>query len=69
MKKLCASSISILLLNFSLIMCCLTEPTCFWRIKNSEDNDVDLRNDCGFYLWTHEGPIEDNLYNDIIYFR
>ncbi|XP_052023375.1 vomeronasal type-2 receptor 116-like isoform X2 [Apodemus sylvaticus] len=69
MKKLCGSSISIFLLSFSLILCCLTEPICFWRIKNNEDNDVDLRNDRGFYLWTHEGPIEDNLYNNMIYFR
>ncbi|XP_052022453.1 vomeronasal type-2 receptor 116-like isoform X2 [Apodemus sylvaticus] len=69
MKKLCAFSISFLLLTFSLSWCCLTEHICFWRIKNSEDNEDDLRNDRGFYIWTHEGPIEDNLYNNIIYFR
>ncbi|XP_052019883.1 vomeronasal type-2 receptor 116-like isoform X2 [Apodemus sylvaticus] len=69
MKKLCAFTTSFLLLKFSLILCCLTEPTCFWRIKNSEDNDVDFRNDHGYYLWTQEGPIEDNLYNKMIDFR
>ncbi|XP_052019491.1 vomeronasal type-2 receptor 116-like isoform X2 [Apodemus sylvaticus] len=69
MKKLCAFSISFLLLTFSLILCCLTEPICFWRIKNSEDNSGDLRNDCGFFLWTMEEPIEENFYNEIIDYR
>ncbi|XP_052019516.1 vomeronasal type-2 receptor 116-like isoform X2 [Apodemus sylvaticus] len=69
MKKLCAFTISFLLLKFSIILCCLTEPLCFWRIKNSEDNDGVMRSDCGFFLWTTEEPIEDNLYNKIIDFR
>ncbi|XP_052011429.1 vomeronasal type-2 receptor 116-like isoform X1 [Apodemus sylvaticus] len=69
MKKLCAFITSFLLLKFSLILCCLTEPICFWRIKNNEDNDVGLKNDCGVDLWTIEGHIEENLYNKIIDFR
>ena len=67
MKKLCGFTISFFLLTFSLILCCLTEPICFWRIKNSEDNGGDLRNDCGFTLWTTE-PIEKNFY-DLVDFR
>ncbi|XP_052019495.1 vomeronasal type-2 receptor 116-like isoform X2 [Apodemus sylvaticus] len=69
MKKMCACTISFLLLKFSLILGCLTEPICFWRIKNSEDNDGDLRSDCGFFLWTTEELIEDNWYKEIIDFR
>ena len=70
MKTLGAFTISFLLLKFSLIFSCLTEPfCCFWRIKNSEDNGGDLRNDCGFTLWTMEEPIEENFYNEIIDFR
>ncbi|XP_017445187.1 vomeronasal 2 receptor, 5 isoform X2 [Rattus norvegicus] len=69
MKKLCAFTIAIFSLKFCLILCSLTEPNCFWRIKSSEDNDGDLRSDCGFVLFTHEGPIPEDFYNDIINFR
>ncbi|XP_052023911.1 vomeronasal type-2 receptor 116-like isoform X2 [Apodemus sylvaticus] len=69
MKKLCAFSISFLLLKFFPFLCCLTEPICFWRMKNNEDNDGDLRSDCGFLLLPEEGPVEDYLYNKMIDFR
>ncbi|XP_032772215.1 vomeronasal type-2 receptor 116-like isoform X3 [Rattus rattus] len=68
MKKLCAFTAAFLFLKFSLILCNLTELNCFWRIKNSEDNYGDLRNDCGFVLLIFEEPIE-NFYNYIIDFR
>ncbi|XP_063136801.1 vomeronasal type-2 receptor 116-like isoform X4 [Rattus norvegicus] len=57
MKKLCAFTIAFFSLNFSLIFS-LTEPNCFWRIKKNEDDDGDLRGDCGFLLFTFEKPIE-----------
>ncbi|XP_032772237.1 vomeronasal type-2 receptor 116-like isoform X2 [Rattus rattus] len=69
MKKLCAFTIVFFSLKFSFILCSLTEPSCFWRIKRSEDNDGDLRSDCGFVLFTLESPIEENFYNSIINFR
>ncbi|XP_052021293.1 vomeronasal type-2 receptor 116-like isoform X2 [Apodemus sylvaticus] len=68
MKKLSIFAISFLLLMLSFILCCLTEPKCFWRVKNSEDNHGDMRTDCGFFLRTIEGPI-DNIYDDIFEFR
>ena len=68
MKTLCAFTVSFLLLKFSFIMCCLTEPICFWRIKNSEDNGGDLRSDCGFVLRTME-VVGENFYNEAIDFR
>jgi vomeronasal 2 receptor len=69
MKQLCAFTISFLLLKFSLILCCLTEPICFWRIKNSEDDDRDLQRECHFYLWAIDKPIEDDFYNIVYNFR
>ncbi|EDL20867.1 mCG16526, isoform CRA_f [Mus musculus] len=69
MKKLCAFTISFLSLKFSLILCCLTEASCFWRIKNSEDSDGDLQRECHFYLWVIDKPIEDNFYNSVLNFR
>ncbi|XP_052022545.1 vomeronasal type-2 receptor 116-like isoform X2 [Apodemus sylvaticus] len=69
MKNICAFTISFLLLKFSLIWCCLIEPICFWRIKNTEDNYGDLRSDCGFFLFTTEEPVEDYFYTDILNFR
>ena len=69
MKKLCAFTISFLSLKFSLILCCLTEASCFWRIKNSEDNDGDLQRECHFYLGAVDKPIEDNFYNSLLKFR
>ncbi|XP_017454580.1 vomeronasal 2 receptor 69 isoform X1 [Rattus norvegicus] len=64
MKKLCAFTVSFLFLKFSLILCSFTELSCFWRMKNSEDSDGDLRSDCGFVLLTTKKNIED-FYNDI----
>ncbi|XP_021044808.1 vomeronasal type-2 receptor 116-like, partial [Mus pahari] len=69
MKQLCAFNISFCLLRFSLILCCLTEPICFWRIKNSEDNDGDWQSDCCFYLTTTDEPVEENFYNLIFDLR
>ncbi|XP_036011326.1 vomeronasal type-2 receptor 116-like isoform X5 [Mus musculus] len=69
MKKLCDFTPSFLLLKFSLILCSLTEPSCFWRIQNNEDNNGDLRGDCGFVLLTQEGPIDEKFYNYVINFR
>ncbi|XP_038948402.1 vomeronasal 2 receptor, 67 isoform X3 [Rattus norvegicus] len=70
MKKLCAFTVAFLFLKFSVILCRtqLTEPNCFWRIKNSEDNDGDLQNDCGFILFTFKGRIEENFYNKLLNF-
>ncbi|EDL20664.1 mCG8161, isoform CRA_b [Mus musculus] len=69
MKQLCAFTISLLFLKFSLILCCLTEPSCFWRIRNSEDSDGDLQRECHFYLWKTDEPIEDSFYNYDLSFR
>ncbi|XP_032772223.1 vomeronasal type-2 receptor 116-like isoform X2 [Rattus rattus] len=69
MKKLCAFTVAFLFLKFSVILWSLTEPSCFWRIKNSEDKDGDLESDCGFFVFTLEGPIEENYYNHNINFR
>ncbi|XP_021045052.1 vomeronasal type-2 receptor 116-like isoform X2 [Mus pahari] len=69
MKKLHYFTIFFSLLKFSLTLYSLTEPSCFWRIQSNEDKDGDLRSDCGFVLFTHEGPIEENFYNNAISFR
>nr|XP_034345298.1 vomeronasal type-2 receptor 116-like isoform X3 [Arvicanthis niloticus] len=68
MKKLCAFTISFSLLKFSLILCSLTEPLCFWRIKYNFDNDGDLKSDCGFFLLTGGWSIEKNFYNRVLNF-
>ncbi|XP_076778363.1 vomeronasal type-2 receptor 116-like isoform X2 [Arvicanthis niloticus] len=69
MKKLCAFSIAFLLLKFSLILCSLTEPFCFWKIKNNVDNDGDLSSDCGFQLIAAEKSIEKKYSHYYFYFR
>nr|AAI66002.1 Vomeronasal 2, receptor, 122 [synthetic construct] len=69
MKQLCTFTISLLFLKFSLILCCWSEPSCFWRIKKSEDNDGDLQRECHFYLWKTDEPIEDSFYNYDLSFR
>ncbi|GAB1303410.1 Vomeronasal 2, receptor 16 [Apodemus speciosus] len=40
--------------------------TCFPEIKNYEDNDGDLRSDCGFLLGTLQGPIEEDFIRIIL---
>ncbi|XP_076783958.1 vomeronasal type-2 receptor 116-like isoform X1 [Arvicanthis niloticus] len=67
MKKLFAFTISFLILKFSLIFCSLTDPGCFWRIKNNEDDDGDLRNDCGFVLVVDTQPIDKLYYYNTIF--
>uniref|UniRef100_A0A8C6GNI7 G-protein coupled receptors family 3 profile domain-containing protein n=1 Tax=Mus spicilegus TaxID=10103 RepID=A0A8C6GNI7_MUSSI len=69
MKQLCAFTISLLFLKFSLILCCWSEPSCFWRIKNSEDNDGDLQRECHFYLWATDKPIKINYLYLVLNFR
>ena len=69
MKNLCAFNIFFLLLKFSLTLCGLIEPVCFWRIKNSEENDGDSKIDCAFSIFAVEGPVEDYFYGKTIGFR
>ncbi|XP_005081390.1 vomeronasal type-2 receptor 116-like isoform X2 [Mesocricetus auratus] len=69
MKKLSVFIISFLLLKFSLILCSLAEDSCFWRIKHNEEDDGELRTDCGFILFTIPYPIEEGFYNTLIDFR
>uniref|UniRef100_A0A8C6GKM8 Vomeronasal 2, receptor 84 n=1 Tax=Mus spicilegus TaxID=10103 RepID=A0A8C6GKM8_MUSSI len=69
MKKMCALTISFLLLKFSLLLCCLKEPICFWRIKSSEYNDGDLQSECGYFLWTMKKLMKDDFYNVRLDFR
>ena len=54
---------------FSLTLCGLIEPVCFWRIKNSEENDGDSKIDCAFSIFAVEGPVEDYFYGKTIGFR
>lgn len=68
MKKLCVFLIFFLLLKFSLILCGLTETSCFWRIKSNEENDRDLRTDCGFALFMIPGHVDEDFYNGLIDF-
>lgn len=68
MKKLCVFLISFLLLKFSLILCGFTETRCFWRIKSNEENDRDLRTDCGFALFMTPGHVDEDFYNGLIDF-
>ncbi|XP_031205855.1 vomeronasal type-2 receptor 116-like isoform X3 [Mastomys coucha] len=69
MRKQCALLSSLLLLKFSLVLCSLTETSCFWRIKHNEDDDGDMWTDCDFMLFTLQGPIEEDFYNILIDFR
>ncbi|XP_040595004.1 vomeronasal type-2 receptor 116-like isoform X3 [Mesocricetus auratus] len=69
MKKLSVFIIFLLLLKFSLILCSLTEASCFWRTKHNEDYEGELWTDCGFVLTMDPSPIEDDFYSSIIDFR
>ncbi|XP_036011801.1 vomeronasal 2, receptor 85 isoform X2 [Mus musculus] len=69
MKKMCSLTMSFLFLKFSLILCCLTEPICFWRIKSSEYNDENLQSECGYFLWTMKKLMKDDFYNVRLDFR
>ncbi|KAL6086332.1 hypothetical protein STEG23_037644, partial [Scotinomys teguina] len=47
----------------------LTETSCFWRLKQNEEDDGDLRNDCVFILFLTPEPIKKDFYNTLISFR
>ncbi|KAL6084098.1 hypothetical protein STEG23_003524 [Scotinomys teguina] len=45
------------------------ETSCFWRIKQNEEDAEDLKTDCEFTLFLTPEPIEKDFYNNIINFR
>ncbi|KAL1765657.1 vomeronasal type-2 receptor 116-like isoform X1, partial [Sigmodon hispidus] len=53
----------------SLILGNLTENSCFWRIKQNEQDDGDLRANCHFLLFMFPGPMEKDFYTSTIDFR
>ncbi|KAL6081755.1 hypothetical protein STEG23_016837, partial [Scotinomys teguina] len=47
---------------------CLTETSCFWRIKHNEEDEGDLSNNCEFSLLLSPDPIDDDYYSSIVDF-
>ncbi|XP_052021033.1 vomeronasal type-2 receptor 116-like [Apodemus sylvaticus] len=69
MREQCALIVSLLLLKLSLILCGMTDISCFWRIKYNEDDDGDMRTDCYFFLFLPLEFVEEDFYNTLIDFR
>ncbi|XP_060226851.1 vomeronasal type-2 receptor 116-like isoform X3 [Meriones unguiculatus] len=68
MRKLCVIIISFLLLKLSLILCSLTETSCFWRIKANGENG-NLWDDCEFFLFVNQTLQEEDFYDKVLDFR
>ncbi|KAL6049314.1 hypothetical protein STEG23_029223 [Scotinomys teguina] len=57
------------IINNITLKCSLTETSCFWRIKDNEEDDVDLRSVCEFVLFVYPEESKKEFYNRIVDFK
>ncbi|CAH6776993.1 vomeronasal type-2 receptor 116 [Phodopus roborovskii] len=53
----------ILVLKLSLILCSLTDPKCFWRIKDKKNLKGDKEVDCFFSIYTKHGYVKNDHFS------
>ncbi|XP_027289670.1 vomeronasal type-2 receptor 116-like, partial [Cricetulus griseus] len=56
----------LLLLNIPILLASLMHPKCFWKIKQSEDKDGDLKTGCVFFPRTVQWPVDKKYFNQIL---
>uniref|UniRef100_A0A0G2K5B5 G-protein coupled receptors family 3 profile domain-containing protein n=1 Tax=Rattus norvegicus TaxID=10116 RepID=A0A0G2K5B5_RAT len=55
-----------LILNLSSLLCHLSDPRCFWRIKDKENYLGDKEADCFFSIYTKHGYVKNNDFSENI---
>uniref|UniRef100_A0A8C8U086 Vomeronasal type-2 receptor 116-like n=1 Tax=Peromyscus maniculatus bairdii TaxID=230844 RepID=A0A8C8U086_PERMB len=52
-----------LVLKPALILCSLTDPVCFFRIKDKENLEGDKDIDCSFFIYTENGSMKNDYFS------
>ncbi|XP_052039665.1 vomeronasal type-2 receptor 116-like [Apodemus sylvaticus] len=59
-----ALSVFSMVLNFSFCFCHLSDPRCFWRIKDMENYLADKEDDCFFSIYTEHGNVKNDYFSE-----
>ncbi|XP_059124477.1 vomeronasal type-2 receptor 116-like [Peromyscus eremicus] len=60
MTKMLSLIFVFLVLKLSLIFCSLTDPKCFWRVKDKRNQEGDEELDCLFFIYTKHGYVKND---------
>ncbi|XP_028716947.1 vomeronasal type-2 receptor 116-like [Peromyscus leucopus] len=52
-----------LVLKPALILCSLTDPVCFFRVKDKENPEGDKDIDCSFFIYTEHGNMKNDYFS------
>ncbi|XP_028717338.1 vomeronasal type-2 receptor 116-like [Peromyscus leucopus] len=52
-----------LVLKPALILCSLTDPVCFFRVKDKENPEGDKDIDCSFFIYTENGNMKNDYFS------
>ncbi|XP_052033782.1 vomeronasal type-2 receptor 116-like [Apodemus sylvaticus] len=63
MAKMFSLILLFLVLKLSFIFCLLSDPMCFWRIKDNENYLGDKEADCFFSIYTKHGYVKNDYYS------
>ena len=55
-----------LLLNIPLLVADFIYPRCFWRIKQNEEKNQNLKRGCVFMIQTVQQPVEKEYFSKIL---
>ncbi|XP_052033729.1 vomeronasal type-2 receptor 116-like [Apodemus sylvaticus] len=67
MANMLSLIVSFLVLKLSFIFCHLSDPRCFWRIKDTENYLGDKEADCIFSIYTKHGYVKNDYYSGNLY--
>ncbi|XP_012967551.3 vomeronasal type-2 receptor 116-like [Mesocricetus auratus] len=56
----------LLLLNIPIVKASFTNPSCFWKMKHSEEKDGDLKRGCIFFPRTVSWPVDKEFFKQIL---
>ncbi|XP_051005270.1 vomeronasal type-2 receptor 116-like [Acomys russatus] len=63
MKNINSFTFVIFVLNVSFIFCSLTEPKCFWRMKDRNNREGDKEVDCFFSIYAKHGYVQNDHFS------
>ena len=64
MAKMFSLIVFFLLLKLSFLFCSLSDPRCFWRIKDRENDLGDKETDCFFSIYTKRGYVKNDYFSE-----
>ncbi|XP_052033768.1 vomeronasal type-2 receptor 116-like [Apodemus sylvaticus] len=64
MAKMLSLTVFFLVLKLSFLFCHLSDPMCFWRIKDNENYLGDKETDCFFSIFTRDGYVKNDYFSE-----